>query len=112
MKEYLKGKSLPLRAKQAQRGGRGIAVPIVYLGDRKRVGGQRQAPAALAPFKRRITHLIWAFRPSCLSPEKSRSHWDSDPRPPDSTESLYRLQKKQISSKKDQRTMKHTQIFI
>jgi hypothetical protein len=112
MKKYLKGKALPLRAKQKQRRGRGIAVPIIYLGDRKRVGAQRQAPAALPPFKRKITYFIWALGPSCLSPEKSASHRDSNSRPPAHSESLYRIQKKQISSKKDHRIMKLTKMFM
>ena len=48
----MKGNAVPLHAKQARRGARSIALPIVILGDRRGLGGQRHAPAALPPGKR------------------------------------------------------------
>jgi hypothetical protein len=47
-----KSKAVPLHAKQAQRGGIGIALPILDHGAITGVGGKGHEPAALPPGKR------------------------------------------------------------
>jgi hypothetical protein len=54
-KVKVKVKAVQLHAKQAQKGGRGTALPILEQA-LKGVGGQHGAPAVLTPGKRPGTH--------------------------------------------------------
>ena len=72
------------RGRTAHRGSRGITLLFLDLGTRRRVRGQRHAPAALYPLERPGTHCKGGWvgpRAGMDRCGKPRPHWDSNPGP-------------------------------